>query len=35
MKDVFVLPSQYILNRWTKYAKKVFILTKNQLAMRT
>jgi hypothetical protein len=22
MNDVFILPSQYILNRWTKYAKR-------------
>jgi hypothetical protein len=24
INDVFVLPSQYILNRWTKYAKRGF-----------
>lgn len=26
--DVFVLPSQYILNRWTKYAKRGFYIEK-------
>jgi hypothetical protein len=28
MKDVFILPSQYILSRWTKYAKKGFYIDK-------
>jgi hypothetical protein len=26
IKDVFILPSQYILNRWTKYAKREFFV---------
>ena len=30
MKDVFILPSQYILNRWTKYAKRGFIIEKQR-----
>ena len=28
MNDVFILPSQYILNRWTKYAKRGFYIEK-------
>ena len=28
--DVFVLPSQYILNRWTKYAKRGFYVDKQE-----
>jgi hypothetical protein len=30
MKDVFILPSQYILHRWTKYAKRGFIIEKQR-----
>jgi nucleotidyltransferase/DNA polymerase involved in DNA repair len=29
IKDVFVLPSKYILNRWTKYAKREFFVEKH------
>jgi hypothetical protein len=28
VNDVFLLPSQYILNRWTKYAKRGFYTEK-------
>jgi hypothetical protein len=28
MKDVFILPSHYILNRWTIYAKRGFYIEK-------
>jgi signal recognition particle subunit SEC65 len=28
MTDIFMLPSQYILNRWTKYAKRGFYVEK-------
>ncbi|PUZ38169.1 hypothetical protein GQ55_9G175600 [Panicum hallii var. hallii] len=28
IKDVFILPSEYILNRWTKYAKREFFVEK-------
>ena len=30
MNDVFILPSQYILNRWTKYAKRGFCIEKQE-----
>jgi hypothetical protein len=28
-KDIFDLPSKYILNRWTKYAKREFFVEKH------
>ena len=30
MNDIFILPSQYILNRWTKYAKRGFYTEKKR-----
>ena len=30
-KDIFYLPSKYILNRWTKYAKSRFFVEKHGL----
>ena len=30
VNDVFILPSQYILNRWTKYAKRGFYIEKQE-----
>jgi hypothetical protein len=30
MNDVFILPVQYILNRWTKYAKRGFCIDKKR-----
>jgi len=30
VNDVFILPSQYILNRWTKYAKRGFCIEKQK-----
>ena len=30
VNDVFILPSQYILNRWTKYAKRGFCIEKQE-----
>ena len=30
VNDVFILPPQYILNRWTKYAKRGFYIEKQE-----
>ena len=30
VNDVFILPSQYILNRWTNYAKRGFCIEKQE-----
>jgi hypothetical protein len=30
MNNVFILPSQYILNRWTKYAKRGYYVEKKR-----
>jgi hypothetical protein len=30
--EVFILPTQYILNRWTKYAKRDFYFEKKQIS---
>jgi hypothetical protein len=30
VNDVFILPSQYILNRWTKYAKRGFYIDEKE-----
>jgi hypothetical protein len=29
IKDIFILPSKYILNRWPKYAKRQFFVEKH------
>jgi hypothetical protein len=31
IKDVFVLPSKYVMNRWTKYAKREFFVEKHAI----
>lgn len=31
INEVFILPSQYILNRWSKYAKREFYCEKRQI----
>ena len=31
INEVFILPTQYILNRWTKYAKRGFYCEKRQI----
>jgi hypothetical protein len=33
VKDVFVLPSKYIMNRWTEYAKREFFVEKHAIDM--
>jgi hypothetical protein len=35
MYNVFILPSQYILNRWTNYAKRCLILIRKGVRMET
>jgi zinc finger SWIM domain-containing protein 3 len=35
MNDVFILPAQYILNRWIKYAKRGFYIDKKEMIIKT
>lgn len=32
INEVFILPTQYVLNRWTKYAKRGFYFEKKQIS---